>query len=332
MCCFFQHTKIYYRWNNQYYYRFGGSLHNINKRYLIWHSDDLGTQYGGNEGILEAATNGFLTSVSIRANGIAFEDAYKRIIPLCPQLGLGVHICLNEGNVISPPHLVPLLADKSGHFLNVGPIGFIRLALSGANKELKKQAEIEMRHQIETIINALNTTEGIDHIDGHQHIHAIPWVFKILLKLAQEYCIPFIRIPCEPLVYKTIKVHIPPLINLGHYCNLQLYSYFNKKNLKKTNINSNDYFFGLLHTNAMSEDVAINLLENIKEREGITEFLFHPAKIVQEPIYIEKYQKEFYLSPNRKKELEACCSQNVRNTIIKYNYELTNFRNLKSEF
>ena len=293
-------------------------------KFLIWHADDLGTQFSQNAGILEAATKGFLTSASIRTNGVAFEDACKRVIPACPQLGLGVHICLNEGSCTAPSQQVPLLADQTGHFKYVGAKGFISLAWRGISRKFREQTEIEMRCQIEKIISILGSA---DHIDGHMHIHAIPWIFKITLALAEEYGISFIRVPREPLILSALQKHRPHIINFAHYLNLQTYTLLHRKWLSSAKVLSNDWFFGLLHTSAMNENVTKALLSAHK-RQGITEFLFHPALPVAEPYYLEKYLERFFKDEIRQEELHACMSENIKNIIKEQGWLLTNYHEL----
>jgi predicted glycoside hydrolase/deacetylase ChbG (UPF0249 family) len=183
-------------------------------RYLVINSDDLGTQYSGNAGIREAASHGLLSSVSVRANGVAFKEACADLLPAFPRLGVGVHICLNEGECVAPKTAVPLLTDEDGTYRFVGGIGFAKIAFHGTSRAFREQVETDMRAQIEAV--ASESGRPIDHIDGHQHIHMIPWIFKITLKLAEEYSIPFIRLSQEPFIAGALKYHKPRLLNIAH--------------------------------------------------------------------------------------------------------------------
>ena len=70
-----------------------------NSSKVIFHGDDLGLTLGFNHAIKETHNNGLLTSTSIRANGLAFEDAIKNVVKTCPNLSVGVHLNLVEGKV-----------------------------------------------------------------------------------------------------------------------------------------------------------------------------------------------------------------------------------------
>jgi chitin disaccharide deacetylase len=36
------------------------------------------------------------------------------------------------------------------------------------------------------------------HVNAHQHLHVLPGLFEIVLRLAEEHRIPWVRIPAEP--------------------------------------------------------------------------------------------------------------------------------------
>lgn len=80
---------------------------------LIIHADDLGLQYCFNHGILKGHQEGLLTSTCLRANGLALDHALTEVIAACPQLGIGAHICLNEGQ--STPSLQIQIMQKIYH-------------------------------------------------------------------------------------------------------------------------------------------------------------------------------------------------------------------------
>ena len=74
-----------------------GHFINTGSRPLIINADELGGCKSFNQGILEAANSGFLSSSSIRVNGAAYEQALNEVIPTCPNLGIGVHLNIVEG-------------------------------------------------------------------------------------------------------------------------------------------------------------------------------------------------------------------------------------------
>jgi len=295
---------------------------NACKNYLVVNADDLGQQRCFNRGILKAAGEGILTSTSIRANGLAFDEAVNEVIPAMPHIGVGVHVCLNEGKVLSPVSNGASLCDENGHFRFTGAKGFIRLAFSGGGKKISKEVEAEVRAQIEKII----AKTKIDHIDGHQHIHAIPWIFKIVSRLAAEYGIHFIRIPREPFIFDVLHSHIPSPVNFLHWFNIQNYCREDLKQVRESGISFNDKFYGLLHTDAMCENVVFRILSACRlAKTSITEVLLHPALDAGETNFIEEYVRSYCASDARKRELSALLSLKIKDVIKRRNFILTNY-------
>ncbi|GHV18998.1 hydrolase [Planctomycetales bacterium] len=297
------------------------------EKFLILAADDLGGQYANNAGILDAAQNGALTSASIMANGAAFADAVERVLPACPRLGVGVHLTLNEGNCVAPPAQIPALADADGHFRFIEARGFVRLALSGG--ALREQAALEMRAQIEKVKTGVEKTgRALDHLDGHMHCHAIPWLWQLTLKLAAEYAVPFVRLPREPLRLAPLRAHFPRPLNFAHYANLQTYAWRDWRASRRSPVRTNDYFYGLLHSGAMNETVAAALLRAQRENAGVTEMAFHPCVATAETYYLEPYVKDLCNGENRAAELSALKSPQLRAVVEQCGYQLTNYREI----
>jgi hypothetical protein len=78
------------------------------RRCLILEADDLGLLYAFNEGVLHAYPGGMLTSTRLRANGYAYDHAIHEVLPRCPALGVGLHLCLNEAEPVAPASCVRL--------------------------------------------------------------------------------------------------------------------------------------------------------------------------------------------------------------------------------
>src|SRR5262249_27334967 len=157
---------------------------------LIVNADDLGWTAGVNRGIAEAHRNGIVTSASLLANGDAFDNGVN-IARVLPALGVGVHLNLSDGAPLSGAKAVPSLVDDKGE-LSGGPE---ELLLKLARRKLKTgEVEREWDRQIERVRAA-----GISptHLDGHKHVHMLPGLFPIALKLAKKHSIASIRISHE---------------------------------------------------------------------------------------------------------------------------------------
>jgi predicted glycoside hydrolase/deacetylase ChbG (UPF0249 family) len=298
----------------------------ISSRYLVINTDDLGLQYCFNHAIKKGHQEGLVTSTCLRANGFALDHALEEIIPVCPALGLGGHICLNEGPVVAAAAHVPSLADHRGYFRRSQEKGFLFLAMNGNSPGIRKEVEIETRAQVEKLMKHVK----LDHLNGHQHIHAIPWIFEITVKLAREYHIPFIRLPREPLDTRSLGIRWPGTINLVHYLNLQRWRKDHQRILLGSGVKSNDVFYGLLHSSAMTRALAECHLRRSEGR--IVEILFHPVMegYPQDKEFIDPAIEKYHRDPARKLELDAVLSQKLKKKIRDLDYKLTNYRCLAS--
>jgi predicted glycoside hydrolase/deacetylase ChbG (UPF0249 family) len=137
---------------------------------LVVTADDVGLDRGMTEGAIRAHREGIVTACSVVANGREFEDAAARLRDM-PELEVGVHLTL-----------VGERALTSGRAM---PRSHMRFVLFGS-----RDVEAELRAQIERV---LATGLRVTHLNGHQHLHQLPRVFKVVAKLAQEYGIAYIR-------------------------------------------------------------------------------------------------------------------------------------------
>ena len=154
---------------------------------LIVNADDLGLTEGHNCAIVEAHRGGILTSASLLACGLAFDDAVERVRSV-PTLGVGVHLALLEGVPVLPADVVPDLVGGDGRF-GLSWVGlFRRLALGQVRRE---QVYREWYAQIEKV---LATGLHVTHLDSHKHVHMHPQLLEVALALADEFGIRRMRL------------------------------------------------------------------------------------------------------------------------------------------
>ena len=138
---------------------------------LIVTADDVGLDRGMTAGAIEAHRNGIVTACSIVANGREFDDAVARLRD-CPSLEVGVHLTLVEERSLTTGEVMPR--------------DWKRFLLSRFG-----DIEGELRLQIERVlVSGLRIT----HLNGHQHLHQLPRVSKIVRRLADEYGIAYVRV------------------------------------------------------------------------------------------------------------------------------------------
>lgn len=239
------------------------------KKQLIINADDFGMSTEVNGAVLNAYKNGILTSTSLMANAPAFDDAVSLLKEL-QGLSIGVHLNIIEFSTLKKERKQKsLLYDKNGKFNN----GFIALLIKSCNKSFLEEVEEEFRLQIETILS----TVSADHIDSHVHVHAIPQIFKIVCKLAQEYGIKNIRTQLEypytvPDIKKYFSLKYP--INWIKLLLLNFFTLINKRHMKKYNLNTNENFIGVNYTGFMDKNTVEPALKKVEKR---TEMVLHPS-------------------------------------------------------
>src|ERR1700683_3156930 len=81
-------------------------------RRLIVNADDFGFTAGVNRGIVEAHCRGVVTSSTLMANGPAFSDAVQ-LARTVPQLSVGCHVVLIDGQPLLDPKTIPSLVDQN---------------------------------------------------------------------------------------------------------------------------------------------------------------------------------------------------------------------------
>ncbi|MFL6290580.1 MAG: carbohydrate deacetylase [Thermoanaerobaculia bacterium] len=158
---------------------------------LIVTADDVGLHPGMTRGALAAHDGGIVTAVSVSPNGQAFEPAVE-LLRDRPRLDVGAHLTLVGERPLSPPETIPSLVDPDGRLHSGYPVFAARYALGRLHAA---DLETELRAQLERL---LATGLRVVHLNSHQHLHMLPRLFEIVLRLAQEHGISAVRIPSEP--------------------------------------------------------------------------------------------------------------------------------------
>ena len=139
-------------------------------RRLIVTADDAGLDRGMTEGAIRAHREGVVTACSLVANGREFDDAVARLRD-APSLEVGVHLALVEERALTTGEAMPR--------------NYVRFVLGRP-----RDVEPELRAQIEKV---LATGLRVTHLNGHQHLHQLPRVRRVVERLAREYGIGYVR-------------------------------------------------------------------------------------------------------------------------------------------
>lgn len=280
-----------------------------NKKFIL-NADDFGMSKAFNKAVLDGYNKGFLKSASICANGGAFEAAVNDIIPECPNLGIGVHLNIIEGQSLQDFTKTSLLTNSEGIFNK----GFIKFMFLADNSSFLEQVENEFRLQIEKVMNHTK----VDHLDSHVHVHAIPQIFEIVCKLAKEYGIEQVRTQSEnfyvvPEIKKHINLKYPP--NILKVMLLNTLSNKNKETIKEYELKTNDYIIGVGYTGLMDDKTIFKGASAIKE-DAILEAIIHPCNFADAKMNKNQHQIEFEITQN----------EDLKDKIQRLGFEITNYK------
>ena len=275
----------------------------MNRRAIV-NADDLGISESRSRGILEAHRKGIVTSTTLLANSPHLESITQWLRE-SPQLGVGVHLNLSEGNaILSHPRT---LADDQGRFL--GTEETRRRLMEGRFDRDEMQTEFDL--QIRRVRDL-----GIEpsHLDSHQHIHLYPAVTSALCWAAQRHGITKVRLPREP-------VPPPGSVTPSIYWELVRYQGLIPKvaqDLSSAGLRTPDHFRGITLRGGLHFDRFLDMMARLPE--GTTEVMVHPG--LREPA------GKVFPTEDRERELRLLTDPETRKAIENYGIELITFRGL----
>lgn len=281
------------------------------QRFAIINGDDFGFSSGVNQAIIKAHEQGVLTSTSLMVTGAAFDEAVK-LAHAHPNLAVGLHLVLVCGRAVLPPSQIPHLVDSTGNFPYSPPNSGLRYQFNRATREELRQ---EIRAQLEKF---RSSGLRLSHVDGHLHMHVHPVVLRILVDLADEFGIRFIRLPYEELGI-TLRLDrrnlLTKLVWAGVFGRLRRYG---EDLLKSKGIRFADRVYGLLQTGCMTEEYLLGLIPEIQA--DLVEIYSHPAvAIAGEPLNGSPGAGEV--------ELAAWLSGRVSEMLSANGFKLINYNN-----
>lgn len=231
-------------------------------RHLVVTADDVGLHPGMTQGALEAHERGIVTACSVVAGGRDFPRAVE-LLRDRPSLAVGVHLTLVGGRPLSPAAEVRSLVTRDGVFLP----GF-RAFLSRyyAGRIDLKEVERELRRQIEALLGA---GLAVRHANGHQHLHVLPRVAEVVLRLAEEYGIGFVRTPIDrrsrrvPLSRRLAVLAMGRLARAAH-----------RRAQHHPRVRAGDGTIGIAEAGHLTRERITELLPLVA---GLTELVCHPG-------------------------------------------------------
>ena len=290
---------------------------------LIVNADDLGWTEGVNKGIAEAHRHGIVTSTSMLANGKAFAKAVE-LVEKMPALGVGVHLNLSDGAPVAERKQVGSLVNSKG-IMQGGPESLLlRMARRGLAVE---QVEREWDAQIRKVRDV-----GIQptHLDGHKHVHMLPGLFEIALRLGKRHGIGAVRIAHEASTLRAAlsagaEQHAGVVMRQGVQARgLKLLARDARELAERAGIATADYFCGIAQTGELTREGIARLLENLPE--GTTELMCHPGYADA-----ELEESATRLQHSRQTELEILTDKGIRKLVASQGIRLIDYGLVASE-
>jgi len=284
---------------------------------LIVNADDLGWTDGVNRGIVEAFHHGIVTSTSLLANGAAFAGGVEAARS-APGLGVGVHLNLSDGPPVADRETVTSLLNNDGEFAG-GPEN---LLLRRARRGLSlAEVENEWDAQIQKVRDA-----GISptHLDGHKHVHMLPGLLEIALKLAKRHDIGAIRVALEASSLRAAlssgsKQNAGVVMKQGVQARgLKLLARDAREQAERAGISTPDYFCGIAQTGELTREGVEQFVKSLPD--GTTELMCHPgyadAALQKTPTRLQD---------SRQAELQILTDTGIRNLVASMGIRLIDY-------
>ncbi|HEY3156531.1 MAG TPA: ChbG/HpnK family deacetylase [Candidatus Eisenbacteria bacterium] len=280
-------------------------------RRLIVNADDFGLTLPITEGTIDAFERGILTSASFVAAGDAFARA-AQYAASHPDLDAGVHLMIVHLSPVLPPEETRSLVQEDGRFLP-GYGEFMARYLSGGVRD--EEVEAEWSAQIARLRGA---GVRITHLDSHQHLHLVPGLFRIALRIARANGILAMRFPRVPTVLR--RAERGSVRRSLEFLPLRLMEQSNLPHLNASGIRTPDRFFGFHSTGHLDQKALRSVLFGVPQ--GTSELVCHPGLGEPEPSPIAGWEYEW------RAELEALTSPETRRIVESQGIELTTFADL----
>jgi predicted glycoside hydrolase/deacetylase ChbG (UPF0249 family) len=284
---------------------------------LIVNADDLGWTEGVNRGIVEAFNHGIVTSTSLLANGAAFTGGVEAARS-APGLGVGVHLNLTDGPPVADRQAVASLLNSAGEFAGSPESLLLRRARRGLPLT---EVETEWNAQIHKIRKA-----GISptHLDGHKHVHMLPGLFEVALKLAKRHQIGAIRVSLEASSLRAAlssgsRKNSGMIMKQGVQARgLKLLARDAREQAERTGISTADHFCGIAQTGELTREGVMQFMKSLPD--GTTELICHPGYA---DAALQKTRTR--LQDSRQTELRILTDTGIRNLVASLGIRLIDY-------
>ena len=282
---------------------------------VVVNADDFGLCEEINRGVAESFDRGIVRSASLLPTGGEFEQAVE-LARARPGLDLGVHLALTQTRPVSPPAEVPSLVDGGGRFAASWGV-FVRRYLGGRVR--LAEVEREFRAQIDRV---LATGLELSHLDSHQHLHMLPGMLRVVVRLASEYGIGAVRCPRQRRGQGAPRGAVGAIRRQVELTALRALCRLGRGSLEVNGLLTADDFRGFTEAGHWRPE---SLAQTINDLDpGLTEIGCHPGAD-------DSVEAELGWDYGWEQELAALTSPEVAAAISHSGVRLTNYRSLLAE-
>jgi len=227
-------------------------------------ADDFGLSCSVNEAIELAHRKGVLTRTSLMVGAPFAADAVERA-HRNPNLNVGLHVVLVDGNAILSPDELPDLLDANRRFGNDQVRRGFRYFF---RPRVRRQLAAEIEAQFEAFAKS---GLPLRHADAHKHMQLHPTVAGLMIRIGRRFGLPALRVPAEPTHTISACGTTPTLGARGLY----QWTRVLRAQVRKAGLATDDHVFGLAWSGHMVRDRIRTLLAHLPP--GRSEIYFHPA-------------------------------------------------------
>lgn len=290
---------------------------------LIVNADDFGWSEAVNEGILKAHLEGIVTSATLMTNLPDALGALELARLRAPGLGIGLHLNLTEGKPLSPLSRVAPIVDEEGKFCRGLGTLFVKASV---RREVRKAIRSELEAQAAW---AADHRCKPSHVDSHKHVHLHPAILQSAVDVASRHGIRAMRRTCETTLPGAGPL-LPQEWDSGRRFIQRLQAglarvgaCFALRPLKRSNLLSTDWFFGIRATGGLTPRLILKLLECAPAGTG--ELMVHVG-LAGDPS-----PRPTRLFRSRPAELRALTHEEVKAGVFARGWRLISYKELCSE-
>jgi chitin disaccharide deacetylase len=285
-------------------------------RRLIINADDFGLTRGVNRAIVEAHERGVVTSTTLMANALAFDQAAE-LAKSDSRWSVGCHLVLIDGEPLIDPGRIPCLVSmKNGQSFRSSLAGFAARAFIGQMDS--DQIEAEATAQIRKL-----QTHGISvsHCDTHKHTHLFPVVLEGVLRAARTCGVRAIRNPFEVIAADFVRSQKRLWKRYAQIKTLRGLAGYFRKTVAKSGLRTPDGTLGMVVTGQLDSALFHEIAEQMPE--GTWEFVCHPGYVDDDLGAIATRLRE-----SREQELAVLTAPATREALVRHGIELISYNDL----